>query len=182
MITTRDLNIIDFVTEYKVASTSTISEVFFPSSVACYKRLQEIIKRGELKRARDSINNEYLYFKKRPKQLKHSLLVSDFYRELHKRATIISFKIEPVMGDIRPDAVFGYKYNNKTYVGLLEVEISNKGFNSGKYDRFYSSENYKNFLPTMPTVFVVGDKVKLPGGNNNIKYVVVKTDFSDFKL
>lgn len=178
MITTRDRSIVDFLDEYKIASTSTIAELFFPSRIAAYKRLQVLSEDKVVRRMRDSINNEYLYFKKLPRQLKHSLLVSDFYRELHKKCEVISFKIEPVMGDIRPDAVFGYKYRGKTMMGLLEVEISHKGFNYAKYERFYSSGVYKNFLPIMPTVFVVGDNIKLPN-DIKVQYKIVKTDFNN---
>ena len=135
MITTRDLKVVDFVETYKVAHTSTLAKVFFTSDTLYYKRLQEICKNGLLKRYRDSVSNEYIYFKKPPKQLAHSLLVTDFYRELHMKSDeIVNFKIEPVMVSIRSDAVFGYKYNGRNYLGLLEVEISHKGFDYGKYD------------------------------------------------
>lgn len=181
MITSRDLHVIDFVDELKIASTSTIAQVFFPSKISCYRRLKELNKSGELKRIRDNVSSEYLYFKKRPKQFKHSLLVSDFYRELHKRSEIVEFKVAPKLGDIIPDAIFAYKINGKTYLGLLEIEISNKGFNHGKYSRFYMSESYKNFFPVMPTIFVVGDKVKIPE-QRNIKYSIIDTQFSNFNL
>jgi hypothetical protein len=176
MLTTRDLQIVDFLSEYKVANTSTITELFFPSRVACYKRLQILNMQRVIKRVRDSVTSEYIYYKKLPKQVKHSLLVSDFYRELHMKTEIINFKIEPIMGDIRPDAVFGYKHHGKTFAGLLEIEISHKGFNYAKYERFYNSDTYKNFLPVMPTVFVVGYNVKFPT-DSKIKYKVIKTDF-----
>jgi len=186
MITTRDLKIIDFITEYKVANTSTINEIFFTSKFGCYDRLRQICNEKKLLRYRNHISNEYIYVKKMPKQLTHSLYVTDFYRELHKKCTeIVNFKIEPVMGDIRPDAVFGYKLGNKSYLGLLEVEISHKGFNYGKYDKFYSSGDYKNYLPVMPTIFIVGDNIKVAedkGCRNNIKYVIVDTKFENFKL
>jgi hypothetical protein len=180
MLTTRDLAVIDFINEYKVASTSTIAEVFFPSKISCYRRLQ-VLSEHELKRIRDNINSEYIYYKKLPKQMRHSLLVSDFYRELYKKSEIINFKIEPVMGNIRPDAVFGYTYHTKTYLGLLEVEISNKGFNYNKYEKFYSSGDYKNYLPVMPTVFIIGNKIKLPE-KSEIKYIIISTDFNNLKL
>jgi len=176
MLTTRDLEIVDFLNEYKIASTTTIAELFFPSIWACYKRLQVLTKNKVIKRVRDSINNEYLYYSKRlPKQLKHALLVTDFYRELHKKAEIISFKKEPLLDDIRPDAMFAYKYKEKNYLGLLEIEISNKGFDYGKYERFYSTQNYKNHFPVMPIVFIVGDKVKLPDGLK-VNYKIIKTN------
>lgn len=180
MITTRDLKIVDFLTDYKIANTSTLAELFFPSRVACYKRLQVLSTQHVVKRVRDSVTSEYLYYKKLPRQWKHSLLVTNFYRELHNKTEIINFKIEPVMGDIRPDAVFGYKYHGRTFAGLLEVEISHKGFNYAKYERFYSSDAYKNFLPVMPTIFVVGDNIKLPT-DSKVKYKIIKTDFSDLK-
>ena len=186
MITTRDLKIIDFVKEYKVASTSTIHEVFFSCKVCCYKRLQVLCENKMLTRYRNNVSSEYIYVKKTPKQLTHSLLVTDFYRELHKISTeIVNFKIEPVMGDIRPDAVFGYKKDGKSYLGLLEVEISHKGFNYGKYDKFYSSGDYKTYLPVMPTIFIVGDNIKdieNKSCRSNIKYVVVDTKFENFRL
>lgn len=174
MLTTRDRDIMDFLDEYKIASTSTIAELFFPSIEACYKRLQVLIKNKAVKRIRDSINNEYLYYhKKLPRQLKHSLLVTDFYRELHKKAEVFSFKIEPTLDNIRPDAMFAYRYKGKNYLGLLEVEISNKGFNYGKYESFYKNGIYKNHFPVMPNVFVVGDRVKIPN-ECRAKYNIIK--------
>jgi hypothetical protein len=178
--TTRDRQIVEFIDDYKVATTSTIAELFFPSVEACYKRLQVLNANNQIKRIRDSINNEYIYYKKLPKQIKHSLMVSNFYRELHKLAEVANFKIEPDMGEIQPDAVFGYKYRGKNYLGLLEVEISHKGFNYAKYEKFYSSGSYQKYLMVMPTIFVVGDSVKLPD-RTNIKYLVIKTDFSNLK-
>ncbi|MDF2588200.1 MAG: hypothetical protein K0S41_2041 [Anaerocolumna sp.] len=182
-MTTRDYQIVNFITDFKVATTSTIAEVFFPSIYACYKRLAVMYDENVIKRTRDFVSQEYIYHVKKtpPKQLKHSLLVTDFYRELHKKAEILNFKIEPVYGDIRPDAIFGYKSHGMIYMGLLEVEISHKGFNSNKYEKFYISDNYKNHYPIMPTVFIVGDNVKLPD-KCNVKYKVIKTDFSNFKL
>ena len=170
MLTTRDISIIEFVTIYKVASTSTISHFFFSSISACHKRLKILSDNGSIKRARDSINNEYVYFKKLPKQLKHSLLVTEFYREASGRYEIVNFKIEPVIGNIRPDAVFGYIKNGKKYLGLLEVEISHKGFDYLKYEKFKTSENYKQYFPTMPTIFIIGDNIK----QNLIKDITFK--------
>jgi hypothetical protein len=182
MMTTRDIDIVEFLDEYKVARTSTLAEIFFPSIHSCYNRLSVLSENRLLHRSRDFITNEFIYHKKKlPKQLTHSLLVSDFYRELHKRCKVISFKIEVTMDNMRPDAVFGYSIGDKNYFGILEVEISHKGFNYGKYERFYSSEAYKTYLPVMPVIFVVGDRVKLPD-RSSVHYKVINTDFSNFIL
>ncbi|MDU6263737.1 MAG: hypothetical protein E6600_04475 [Anaerocolumna aminovalerica] len=175
MLTTRDVEIKDFLDNYKVATTSTIAHFFFPSQWAAYKRLKYLVDHKQIKRIRDSINNEYMYFAKRPKQLRHSLLVTEFYREFSNQYQVVNFKIEPVLRNIRPDAVFGYVKNGKNYIGLLEVEISNKGFNFNKYEKFYSSYEYKNYFPVMPNIFIVTDK-NITRINNNIKYKIIKTE------
>lgn len=59
---------------------------------------------------------------------------------------MVSFKIEPVIGDIRTDAVFGYKLNGKGYVGVLEVEISNKGFDFKKYQSDAFKKIFSSFV------------------------------------
>lgn len=160
MFTSRDLEIRDFLDTYKIASTSTLAHFFFPSNWAAYKRLRYLAEHGQVKRIRDSINNEYMYCTKKPKQLRHSLLVTDFYREFSKLHEIKTFKTEPQLGSIRPDAVFGYIENGKNHIGLLEVEISNKGFNINKYEKFFTSQEYKQYFPIMPIIFVAGNKVK----------------------
>lgn len=174
MVTSRDIEVKEFLQEYKVASTSTIALLFFPSLSACQKRLKKLVDNKEIKRDRDSITNEYIYYIKRPKQLKHSLLVTKFYGYISKQYKVATFKIEPVLDNIRPDAVFGFIKDDKKYIGLLEIEISNKGFNFAKYEKFYISEQYKSFYPVMPIIFIVSNKIiKIP--KSNINYVLLDT-------
>jgi hypothetical protein len=182
-MTTRDYKVLNFIEDYKVATASTLSELFFPSLNACYKRLRLMHKENIIKRTRDFVSQEYIYHTKKnpPKQLKHSLLVTDFYRELHKKAEVLNFKLEPVHEHIRPDAVFGYKYHGKIEIGFLEIEISHKGFNYQKYEKFYTSQEYTNYYPIMPTVFIVGNNIKLPE-KSNVKYNIISIDFSNLKL
>jgi hypothetical protein len=84
MLTSRDHEVIEFVKTFKIARTDTIKELFFPSLSACQKRLKSIYEQKELYRVRDVLTKDYLYYLSKPTQLKHSLLLSDFYRELHK--------------------------------------------------------------------------------------------------
>jgi hypothetical protein len=131
-----------------------------------------------INRMRDYSEQEYIYFYKLPAQLKHSLLVTDFYRELHKKYGIVDFKIEPKIDSIRPDAVFAYKKNNYGYVGVLEVELSKKGFDINKYNSFYKI--YQKYFPVMPTVFIVSDNLKLDGLNPYIKVKILNTKLEPF--
>lgn len=143
MLTSRDFEILEFLENYKVANTTILQYFFFPSLSACQKRLLKLVQSKQLKRARDSINNEYIYYIKKPKQLNHSLKITELYMELSKKYEIIHFKTEVGIGSIRPDAIFGYKENNKAKIGMLEVELSNKDFNIKKYEYFVKSGEAK---------------------------------------
>ena len=158
MITSRDIEVKEFLKEFKIADTTIISKLFFPSLSACQKRLKIMHDKKVVKRDRDFITREYIYYLKRPNQLKHAMLVSRFYAEMKKTLNIQTFKIEPKLGEIRPDALFGYEENGIKKIGLLEVEISNKGFNYYKYKQFLSNEEYKKYFPIVPRIHIVTNK------------------------
>lgn len=170
MLTTRDLSVVDFLNYYKIASTSTIEQLIYKSKRVCQRRMKELVNEGKVKRTRASLNQEYIYYVKMPKQWKHSLLVTDFFREFSKTHDIVKFLIEPDFITMRPDAFFSYRQNGRTYIGFLEVELSHKGFDFAKYERFASEETYRQKnIPFMPPVFVIGN-VKLPE-SQKVKYL-----------
>lgn len=169
MITKRDAEVIDFVDRLRVAKTSTISGLFYPSYTVAARRLSEIAKSGELSRDRDGWSSEYIYYRRRPKQIRHALALSDFYREISKQAEIKKCIVEPTLGDIRPDAVIGFIAGGRERIALVEIELSNKGFDYHKYISF----GWQKFFPTQPELIVVSN---LPIKNTGYKTMVIKTD------
>jgi hypothetical protein len=143
--------------------------------------LKKLAENGRIKRARLTMNHDYIYYTKKPGNYMHDLLVTDFYRELQKRVKVLNFVSEKQIGKIRPDGIFAYEIDGKQRLGLLEVEISHKGFDFEKYEEFYRTAAYKEFFPVMPTVYIVCRSAKLPK-SSQIKYVTIKTDISDFRL
>jgi hypothetical protein len=148
VITTRDLEIVDFIKKFKVATARIIQKVFFSSSKtcrACTNRLKVLVDSGQIKRVRDSINAEYIYYVKMPIQLKHALKVANVYADLLDKYSIPEIKLEPTVGSIRPDASFIFVENGIQKVGILEVEISHKSLNIAKYQNFIrNGENKAN--------------------------------------
>lgn len=136
ILTTRDMEVVEFVKKYKVATTGIIQKVFFPSIKTCRRRLKLLVEAKQLKHIRDSINAEYIYYVKPPKQFKHALAVVSVYANLNKKYIIQSFTLEPVLGKIRPDAMFAYIDRGYSKIGFLEVEISHKAPNIKKYQEF----------------------------------------------
>jgi hypothetical protein len=181
MTTTRDLAIINFLDEYRIASTTTLTALFFPSLRSCQIRMKTLTVNGKIKRARLTMNHDYVYYMKKPGNFMHDLLVTEFYRYLAQSCKILNIVSEKGLGKIRPDALFGFEFKGKQRLGLLEVEISHKGFDFEKYEEFYRTAAYKEYFPIMPTVYIVGKNIK-PPKTTQIKYITIKPDMSDFRI
>lgn len=169
MITGRDASVIEFVDMVKVAKTSTLSSLFYPSYTVAARRLSEIARSGELERDRDGWSSEYIYYRRKPKQIRHALALSDFYRELSKQAEIKKFIVEPTLGDIRPDAVVGFIASDRERIALVEIELSNKGFDYHKYASF----GWQKFFPWQPELIVVTNQ---DIRNTGYKTLAIKLD------
>lgn len=157
MLTVRDNRVLDFLTEFKAADTSTIQTMFFDSRRMALNRLSGLVRLGEIKRERYSVSLEYVYYIKRPAQLKHAMTVSQQVAKFCKSHKVICYKCEPTLGSIRPDAMIGYIERGIEKIALIEVELSNKGLDTEKYRRFEQSER-KGIFPDRPQLIVVTDR------------------------
>ena len=158
MITARDMDVINFLDDFKVARTSTIASLFYPSLRVAQKRLETLADYEEVNRARDNINSEYVYYLKKPKQLRHSLILTDFYRELAKSVTIIGFRSEVTIEHLRADGLVGFVKNGKSHAAFIEVQLANTPLDIGKYEKLYHSGAYKRYFESFPLIFAVTNK------------------------
>lgn len=166
MLTKRDREIIAYLEKFKIASTTNIKNNFFSNDQVCRRRLKYLYDNKFISRQRDNINNEYLYYiNKPPKQIRHSLYVTKFYDWLLARYDVKNFEIEKNLGDIRPDAVFSYLFKDQVIDGCLEVELSKKGLNQGKYERFILENNYMSYFTRKPFIVIVTDGKVTQGTN-----------------
>ncbi|SDL21308.1 hypothetical protein [Natronincola ferrireducens] len=155
MVTKRDKAALDFISKFQVASTSTLKELFYPSLRVAQRRLSTLVEHGEIKREREYINNEYIYFIKKPKQLRHRLLLTKFYKAIYNKIDIVSFENEVIIDNIRPDGLLAYRYKNKGYIAFVEVQISNVPLDLDKYKRLLKTERYKNYFPVFPKLIAI---------------------------
>lgn len=155
MITRRDSQVISFFDDcgFKAARTSTLRELFYPSYSVATTRLKSLVDVRELQRERDGWCNEYVYYRKKPKQLRHAVLLTDFYRELCFVADVKKFKPEPSYENIRPDAVVGFEINGQKRIALIEVKISNN-----QDEKKYESFNWSSYFPVQPELILITDK------------------------
>ena len=158
IVTDRDKLVLEFIEQFKIATTDTIQLLFYPSLRITQRRLKLLVDNKLLKRDRDTFTSQFYYYIKKPRQLKHSLLLTDFYRELHKISKIELFKNEFIIEDIRSDGFVAYEYKSKKEIAFIEVELSNKGLDLEKYERLYKSSKYKKYFPIFPNIIIISNK------------------------
>ena len=81
-LTPRDEAIIEFLNEVKVADTQTLCNIFFNGKLrASQLRLKALVDYKYIKAYRENVISQNIYYvKRKPSQIKHSLILSRFIR------------------------------------------------------------------------------------------------------
>lgn len=162
-MTDRDMKVINFIKEFKMASTSTIARLFFPSKATAEKRLRKLVDNRKLFRTRETILDEYVYYIKRPTNIKHCLMIAEVYSKLMtdsniqvikcKREYEIKFRAKTLRTDLM--AVIRTK-DNKLIPILIEIDLT-KAYKD-KYTEYITSKYYQQKFPTIPVIVVVSNR------------------------
>ena len=144
MITERDMKTLEVLTQLRFMTVKQIQETIFSkkSPSICYKRLDHLIKCKMIKRKYYNLeekSNAYVYYlDKAPKKknLKHELLISQFYVELKKlNYEILSFEKTPIYRGFRPDAIVEFKTDkNQVKKVFVEIQLSQHSV----YEKYYN--------------------------------------------
>lgn len=160
-LTDRDKQILAFIKEYKIANTSTIARLYFPSIATCEKRLRKLCDNRLLNRYRDNILTEYVYYKgSRPTNIKHSLAISRVYSLLATEYQVLKCKREYEIKYknklIRSDLMAIVKLNNKIVPILFEIELS-KAYDN-KYSDYIQGNYWQQLFGEKPIVVVISNR------------------------
>jgi hypothetical protein len=156
MLTARDLLAISFVEEMRAVKTSTLTYLYYKNSRVAQKRLQQIVDLNYLKLGKLTRNSEYIYFKKSPPQIMHSLLLSEFIGLLSRKYEITYCKREYECGNVRADALIRFMANKTEMCGFVEVQLTGKP-DIQKYKKLKSTSAWVEVSDTFPQIFVVCD-------------------------
>lgn len=160
VLTERDNKIIDFLKDYKCAATSTIADIFFQGSKRpCTRRLKNLREHGFINSSQEFVCLEQIhYLGKKPSQLKHSTIVTNFIAMLYKNnIEILKTKIEYKIFNVRSDLLLVCNIERKNYIFFIEV-CNTKKFDIKKYIKLKESNNWKTIFPIFPTIIVISDK------------------------
>lgn len=196
-LTDRDRQILDFLENHTIITSSQLQRIFNMSLTVQHKRLNKLVECiPNLKKVRyepemnlfsnkaykELLKNEnYYYLNRRPKNIEHELLMNEFYIMLLEQSKMYNFEILEFnckyvidMDDfrVRPDAYILLKRDGFEYEYLLELE-NNKYFNCEKY---YALEKRGYIIPKL--LICTDRKVKFY--LKSTEYIRIKLCMSDF--
>lgn len=181
VITERDKEIIQFLKDFKVATTTTISQIYFNSSIRpCQRRLKFLSEHGYIKSHQENVITEKIhYVKRKPINLKHALILSQFIAQLKiNNIEILKYKVPYKISDVIADAFIAMRINNQNYIYFVEVENTKK-FDLNKYEKLYYNRSWKEMFPVFPSIIVITDK-KI-NMNEKLNIIDIKLDLSNLK-
>ena len=180
-LTPRDEAIIEFLNEVKVADTQTLCNIFFNGKLrASQLRLKALVDYKYIKVYRENVISQNIYYvKRKPTQIKHSLILSKFIGELYKLGIeVLKIRVPLKVGNIIADGFIAIKYNNEPKIFLVEVE-NTKYFDTGKYIELKQTREYKSKFPVMPSIICISDKNNKT--DDKLDVIFLKTDLSDME-
>ena len=196
-LTNRDIMLIDFIREFRVASTSDIMELFKFNQPNCNKRMKILmeefkdLKKMDYNPTHNFYSDKYkiglknqnvYYWKRKSKSIEHDLLINRFYIELLQQAKDNGFIIKEFKREHRitldnftviADAYILIEYKGSECEYLLELE-NNKSFN---YKKYYKLE-VEGIL--VPPIIVCTDR-KVYNYCKKLEIIKVKLNLSDMK-
>ena len=181
ILTDRDKEIIQFLKDFKVATTTTISDLYFNSSLRpCQRRLKYLYEHGYIKSYQENVISEKIhYVKRKPINLKHALILSQFIAQLKiNNIEILKYKVPYKISNVIADAFIAIRINSQNYIYFVEVENTKK-FDLNKYEKLYYSRYWKEMFPIFPGIIVITDKkVDI---NRKFEIIEIKLNLSDIK-
>jgi hypothetical protein len=182
VITETEQKVLDFLEMFNCATTTQLTKLFYMTTVFPYnksrRRLKILYDDKYVKRVRNSINMEYVYYLKKNNQFNHSLILTEFYVQLHELVEIDKFEVEQPYGNIRPDGMAICGYKGFTHYFFIEVHISNNRFNQDKYINYYGSREWKQYFDVFPKIIIISDK-KVDLKPTNLKFIQIKQNCED---
>lgn len=136
-----------------------------------------LYKDKEVDRERDFISQQYRYWIKgnKPRQLKHSLLLTQFHSKLDVQIEYISpaFKI----GNVIPDGFLVYKKNGYYYSNFIEIQL-NGSADTEKYKHLYHSniwiDRFNGIFPRV--IFITNQNIDM---DQDYKIIIIKEDLTN---
>lgn len=180
MITERDREVIEFVTEFRAVYSRHVQRLFFyrhkQGQRQANRTLRKLWQAGELRRTKDQYTDRLIYYVGNRHQLRHKLLITSVYVRLLDH-DLQEFRREYCIGAYQTDAFCRFRHSGREYLYFVEVQISHQPVDVEKYEKIAAARLWPERV--FPRVLLVSDrrqKIQSP-----VRVVQIKTDFSNWE-
>jgi hypothetical protein len=159
-------NILDLIEQFGIAGMSHVYRLYYKPGKHnlrnAQQKMRNLFEEGTLKRKRNDINSEYVYWLADKKPLaypQHRLVLLDFYVLLCKKYGINNVEIEVEytnIDGIRPDAYIRIKLPKGTKLVFVEIHLSNNDTNLEKYIVAAKKQPFGEGI--FPYIIVISDR------------------------
>lgn len=189
----RSKAIINFISDFRAADSLQIQRVFFQTNIdgepIIYgnQRAQRVLKSLWEKQLilrterEDPVTGRYIYYVGNKSQLRHKLLITEFYVRLFcGPGTIREWDNHITVGNVRPDGYCAYEYKGKIHLFFVEVQIANNPLNLQKYIKLKESGEWeREYNLPFPSLVVISDRNFKP--DSRLKTFVIGTDYEGWE-
>lgn len=187
MLTDRDLNILNWIDNYRAITIEQAQFIFFKGSYEAARKRLGILEHDKIIKSYTSKATRQKVYYNENKISDHDLYCMDYIKELYKlNCTIIDIKIKPryLNNLIIPDAFVKFKYKGYIFNTLLEVDFTHNTEEDKlnvMYEKLakdtseYAEFNNKSFI-------LVIAKVKIQNRYSSKNYDTIYTDLKYSKL
>ena len=189
----RSKAIINFISDFGAADSLQIQRIFFQKSIdgepITYggQRAQRVLKSLWEKKLilrterEDPVTGRYIYYVGNKSQLRHKLLITEFYVRLsYGPGKIREWDNHITVGNIRPDFHCAYEYKGKIHLFFGEIQIANNPLNIQKYIKLKESGIWgKEYNLPFPSLVVISDRNLKP--DPRLKIFVIGTDYENWE-
>ncbi|GKX65663.1 hypothetical protein [Inconstantimicrobium mannanitabidum] len=127
MLTERDTKVLKWIEDNKVITIEEARYMFFEGNYkVCWRRLDQLEQMEILKSYKNKYDGKKVYYQDK-KISSHDLFIHYFLGEIYKRGgELLQIKYQPrYLNDlIRPDSFLAFKWNNRVFLILLEVDYT----------------------------------------------------------
>ena len=192
-LTNRDKQFIKFMSETNLVFTNQqIGNIFYKggneksSYMIANRRLRKLYKDGYIKKIKGNIGEKDIYYhKKKPKEIKHKLIMSEFISKLSLNGIKVLKVYKEFQGfkndyKIIPDLFLIVEYYEHKYIFIVEVDITKEFSNIDKYNILVDDARKRKCKDIIYPFLIISICDKKPIKNGSCNPFNIKTDMSDF--
>lgn len=152
-MTARDMQVFEFLREFKAARTSVVAALFFDGKLRVAQRRLQALHDEKPPKVHRANGREYIYYTKMPRRLNHALAVTDFLGHLARTHSLSEIRAEYKCGCVQADATAVIDGRP----AFIEVQLTGPA-DIVKYLKLRASKEWKAAFETFPDVWLLCDR------------------------